>query len=419
MGFARSYRRIVARVAPLSRTPLGPETVTPLLCDWIARHGTVFGFAAGPQPALVLADPDLVQQVLIGRSGFFQKMPAVQRALSFVGDGLPFVDGEEWLRQRKAVNPSFSHGAIKLKDMHMVLLETLRLFPPVPVVTRTSKQDVRIGPYVIPKGVDLFLPVGCLHADERYWGADAREFNPERFQDGQQAACSHPQAFIPFSSGPRDCVGAMFGLTEAKIILSHLLLNVSWSISPSYRHQPTAALTAQAKHGMPLLFKALSPLAPSHFPPSPAHSPPSSSRFPPFSLSFPPLLPLIFPLSSSHSPPLPLISPLVPLIFPPAHPHFPPFSLFISPSPSPHFPLSVYSFLPLLSHISLLRPLLSPSPSPPSPSPSPHSPLFPLISPSPYPHFPLSFPSFRPPSPHFALLPLIHPFLTLISPCVP
>ncbi|CAI5989407.1 unnamed protein product, partial [Closterium sp. NIES-65] len=97
----------------------------------------------------------------------------------------------------------------QLKDMHMVLLETLRLFPPVPVVTRTSKQDVRIGPYVIPKGVDLFLPVGCLHADERYWGADAREFKPERFQDGQQAACSHPQAFIPFSSGPRDCVGAM------------------------------------------------------------------------------------------------------------------------------------------------------------------------------------------------------------------
>ncbi|CAI5934034.1 unnamed protein product, partial [Closterium sp. NIES-64] len=144
-----------------------------------------------------------------------------------------------------------------VKDMHMVLLETLRLFPPVPVVTRTSKQDVRIGPYVIPKGVDLFLPVGCLHADERYWGADAREFKPERFQDGQQAACSHPQAFIPFSSGPRDCVGAMFGLIEAKIILSHLLLNASWSISPSYQHQPTAALTAQAKHGMPLLFSEI------------------------------------------------------------------------------------------------------------------------------------------------------------------
>ncbi|CAI5494604.1 unnamed protein product [Closterium sp. Naga37s-1] len=142
------------------------------------------------------------------------------------------VAGAREAEARAAAEPSRAEvtweQAGQLKDMHMVLLETLRLFPPVPVVTRTSKQDVRIGPYVIPKGMDLFLPVGCLHADERYWGADAHEFKPERFQDGQQAACSHPQAFIPFSSGPRDCVGAMFGLTEAKIILSHLLLK--WNV---------------------------------------------------------------------------------------------------------------------------------------------------------------------------------------------
>ncbi|CAI7916899.1 unnamed protein product, partial [Closterium sp. NIES-53] len=140
----------------------------------------------------------------------------------------------------------------QLRQMHMVLLETLRLFPPTPTITREASKDVSLGPYSIPAGTRIMMSLAMPHSDPRYWGEDALEFNPARFKDGIQGACSHPQAFVPFSAGPRDCIGSNFALTEAKVVLAHLLRRLEWDLSPTYVHLPSVGITLTPKYGMPL-----------------------------------------------------------------------------------------------------------------------------------------------------------------------
>ncbi|CAI5479885.1 unnamed protein product [Closterium sp. Yama58-4] len=70
--------------------------------------------------------------------------------------------------------------------------------------------------------------------------------------DGIQGACSHPQAFVPSSAGPGDCIGSNFALTEAKVVLAHLLGLLKWDLSPTYVHMPSVGITLTPKYGMPL-----------------------------------------------------------------------------------------------------------------------------------------------------------------------
>ncbi|CAI5477169.1 unnamed protein product [Closterium sp. Yama58-4] len=140
----------------------------------------------------------------------------------------------------------------RLSEMHMVLLETLRLFPPTPAITREASKDVSLGPYSLPAGTRITMAIALVHSDPRFWGKDALEFNPARFKDGIQGACSHPQAFLPFSAGPRDCIGSNFALSEAKVVLAHMVSRLEWELSPTYVHLPTMGIALSPKYGMPL-----------------------------------------------------------------------------------------------------------------------------------------------------------------------
>ncbi|GJP51750.1 hypothetical protein CLOM_g10893 [Closterium sp. NIES-68] len=141
-----------------------------------------------------------------------------------------------------------------LEEMGMVLHESVRLFPPVPSLMRQSTKPVEVGPYSFPPNTQLVLAVGFMQGDPRWWGEDAHCFNPERFRNGVDGACSDPLAFLPFAVGPRKCIGYAFAFAEAKIILCHLLNSLQWRVSPSYVHEPSLGITLYAKQGMPLLF---------------------------------------------------------------------------------------------------------------------------------------------------------------------
>lgn len=76
--------------------------------------------------------------------------------------------------------------------------------------------------FKIPEGTNITLLAHKLHTDKRYWGADADEFNPERFTPVNIAKV-HPYAFIPFSQGPRICLGHRFAWFTMKTFLSLFL----------------------------------------------------------------------------------------------------------------------------------------------------------------------------------------------------
>ena len=143
-------------------------------------------------------------------------------------------------------------------QLTMVIQECLRLFSPGIIVSREALEDIKLGEsLVVPKGTIIQFFIQALHRDPDIWGQDATEFKPERFLGGVSDACKNPNAYIPFGVGSRICLGQNFALIEAKIMLSILLSNFSFSISPNYRHFPSYKMLLKPKYGAPILVTKL------------------------------------------------------------------------------------------------------------------------------------------------------------------
>ncbi|XVE75517.1 hypothetical protein DITRI_Ditri12bG0099900 [Diplodiscus trichospermus] len=145
----------------------------------------------------------------------------------------------------------------KMKTLTMVINESLRLYPPVPVVSRELFQSMNFGDIHVPKGVIIWALVLTLHQHPDIWGPDADKFNPERFANGVASACKFPHVYIPFGVGPRICLGQNFAMAELKILLSLILSNFSFSLSPKYIHSPTMRFATEPEHGVNLQVKKL------------------------------------------------------------------------------------------------------------------------------------------------------------------
>lgn len=140
-------------------------------------------------------------------------------------------------------------------QLAMVIQETLRLYPALPVVTRAAVQDFKFKDILIPKGMNIWVPVAMLQQHPDIWGPDAHEFNPERFAQGVTGACKIPQAFIAFGLSARICVGQHFAMAQLKLILSLTLSKFCLSLSPTYQHSPAYGVLLEPQHGIPLHVK--------------------------------------------------------------------------------------------------------------------------------------------------------------------
>ncbi|XP_063391841.1 cytochrome P450 4d8-like [Cydia fagiglandana] len=94
---------------------------------------------------------------------------------------------------------------LKLTYLEAVIKESLRLYPPVPIVVREVHEDI-----LLPSGTTLvdettvMFNIWGTHRNPAYWGPDAEEFRPERFLQGP---LPHPAMFVPFSYSVRNCLG--------------------------------------------------------------------------------------------------------------------------------------------------------------------------------------------------------------------
>ncbi|GMJ02251.1 cytochrome P450, family 72, subfamily A, polypeptide 10 [Hibiscus trionum] len=149
-------------------------------------------------------------------------------------------------------------GIAKLKNMTMIINETLRLYGPSNGLHRRVGREVQLGKLVLPANVNLVALNIALHHDPQLWGDDVHLFKPERFAEGIAKATNHnASAFFPFGLGSRSCVGMTFATTEAKIALSMILQRYTMTLSPAYVHKPILVITLRPQHGIQIILESL------------------------------------------------------------------------------------------------------------------------------------------------------------------
>ncbi|XP_069949156.1 cytochrome P450 4c3-like isoform X2 [Cherax quadricarinatus] len=109
----------------------------------------------------------------------------------------------------------------EMKYTENCIKEALRLFPSVPILARELKEEVVIDNYRIPAGTTVMVVTYSLHRDPAQF-PKPEVFDPDRFLP-ENVSKRHPYAYIPFSAGPRNCIGQKFALMEEKILLSNIL----------------------------------------------------------------------------------------------------------------------------------------------------------------------------------------------------
>lgn len=131
-----------------------------------------------------------------------------------------------------------------------VFEETIRLYPPVPMLGREALREEKIRNRPVPRGALLMVVPWLLHRHRKFWDRPDH-FAPERFLP-EQAALRPRHLYIPFSTGPRICAGAAFGLTEAILCLATLAQRVRLSLPPGATVAPVCRLTLRPGDRLPM-----------------------------------------------------------------------------------------------------------------------------------------------------------------------
>ncbi len=143
-------------------------------------------------------------------------------------------------------------GLSKLKQTRDIFREALRLYPPVPMMVREATQDAVFRKRTVQSGAQVVLSPWHLHRHSRIW-SDPDGFDPGRWQDDESKRAIR-DAYLPFSSGPRVCIGAGFAMIEGVVLLAALLKNYRFEIDPARAPVPAAHLTVRSQSGIWLRF---------------------------------------------------------------------------------------------------------------------------------------------------------------------
>ncbi|EYB69489.1 hypothetical protein DEIPH_ctg005orf0054 [Deinococcus phoenicis] len=134
-----------------------------------------------------------------------------------------------------------------------VFQETLRLYPPAPLVSpRLVLEDTALGGYAVPAGSALLVSIANIHHHPDFW-ENPDTFDPDRWAPGQTAK-RHRLAYLPFGAGPRLCIGNNFALMEGPLLLALTARAAEFRLSPGQTVTPQQAVTLRPRGGLPLTY---------------------------------------------------------------------------------------------------------------------------------------------------------------------
>jgi len=142
----------------------------------------------------------------------------------------------------------------RLQYVRMVVEEVMRLYPPVWGFMRQSIGPDRIGGYAIPKGTVIAICPYITHRHPDFWPEPER-FDPERFTPERVRERAR-YAYLPFSGGPRLCIGNEFALMEVQLVVAMTVQRYRLQLVPGAHAEPESRLTLRPQGGLPMTVAA-------------------------------------------------------------------------------------------------------------------------------------------------------------------
>jgi pentalenene oxygenase len=200
-------------------------------------HGDVLSMlltAADSDGSGGLSDEEIHDQVItLFLAGTETTAATLAWSLYLLGEHPPVAE-----RVRAEVDATLSGRAAGWDDipkLHLtqrVIIEALRLYPPVWIFTRVATRDTRLGAYSVRRGMTIAYSPYLLHRSPGVYD-DPDSFDPDRWLPERSTADSR-DAFVPFGAGARKCIGDVFGITEAVLALAAVA--GQWTVDPVLDH---------------------------------------------------------------------------------------------------------------------------------------------------------------------------------------
>ncbi len=162
--------------------------------------------------------------------------PTAQR----IRDEVSQICGKDDIRYADIENLTFTRA---------VLDETMRLYPPAPMLNRECIEDTEVLGRKIKKGDTFLLCNYIMHRTERLW-ENPLAFDPDRFMR-QPELRAKGAPFMPFGAGPRICVGMAFAIMEAVMALGTLLRDYNIEVPDDCYPRPLMTVTLRPEGGVP------------------------------------------------------------------------------------------------------------------------------------------------------------------------
>jgi len=135
----------------------------------------------------------------------------------------------------------------QLPFLECVIKESMRILPPVPFTIRAANRPTTIGPYPVPQGPRVICSHYLTHHMPEIY-PEPESFRPERWRTIDPSQYE----YLPFSAGPRACIGAMFAMQVLKISLATMLQKFRFKVVPGARIDQVVRITMVPGHGMPM-----------------------------------------------------------------------------------------------------------------------------------------------------------------------
>jgi cytochrome P450 len=144
----------------------------------------------------------------------------------------------------------------RLDALTRAMNETLRRYPPLPVIPRVATADFQYGGYTIPaNSMVVVSPIHTHHMAE-HWPEPYR-WDPERFAPGRAEHERHTHVWIPFGGGPHMCLGRRFAETQVRLVMHQLLLRYRFEVPDGYTMAVQQAPISKPRDGLPVRFRPL------------------------------------------------------------------------------------------------------------------------------------------------------------------